>query len=73
MSLCSVLFFACSRLLLVLWLSFLTVEARRMLFKIANGQLLAYGFRSGVFGCSRTGNTDEVRARNHQQRLGTTT
>eukprot|EP00282_Hemiselmis_andersenii_P024885 CAMPEP_0172013596 /NCGR_PEP_ID=MMETSP1041-20130122/9465_1 /TAXON_ID=464988 /ORGANISM="Hemiselmis andersenii, Strain CCMP439" /LENGTH=70 /DNA_ID=CAMNT_0012668269 /DNA_START=8 /DNA_END=220 /DNA_ORIENTATION=- len=29
------------------------------IFAIAPGQQLAYGFTSGVFGCKRTGNTDE--------------
>lgn len=30
------------------------------LIQIAPGQQLAYGFTSGIYGCQRTGNTDEV-------------
>jgi len=34
------------------------------IFAIVPGQQLAYGFTSGIYGCQRTGNTDEVREKN---------
>ena len=34
------------------------------IFAIVPGQQLAYGFTSGIYGCQRTGNTDEVRENN---------